>query len=78
MHFAVGGRPTLEWAFTLDAGTKPRRLDRKEVGPVGVVRLGVYRIDGSTFTLHSSDAARPGDFTGSGDRVVVEVFKRSK
>jgi uncharacterized protein (TIGR03067 family) len=76
MQFAVDGRSTREWTFSLEARTNPRRLDRKEVGAVGTVRLGIYRIEGDTFTLHSSDAARPGDFTGSGNRVIVEVFKR--
>jgi uncharacterized protein (TIGR03067 family) len=76
MKYAVGGSPTVEWAFAVNGKVRPARLDRKEVGAVDKSRLGIYRIEGGVLTIHSSDGARPTDFSGDGDRVIVEVFRR--
>jgi uncharacterized protein (TIGR03067 family) len=80
MKYAVAGKPTNEWVFTLNKDTKPPELDRKGVkgAALGFTYRGIYRLEGDTFTLCSRDNVRPMDFDTPGTGVYVEVFKRKK
>jgi uncharacterized protein (TIGR03067 family) len=78
MKYAVAGEPSNEWVFTLDV--KLGRLDRKGIKghADGLAYLGIYRIEGGTFTLCSCDGKRPANFAETGQGVFVEVYKRIK
>jgi uncharacterized protein (TIGR03067 family) len=80
MKYALAGRPTNEWAFTLDATRGPPRFDRKGVkgDANGLIFRGIYRLDGDTFILCSREGDRPVDFRGAAPSVYVEAFQRKK
>ena len=79
MSFAFDGRPTMAWSFTLDGRPPLPCLDREEVRfPANGILRGIYRLDGDTLTLHSRRGERPADFSGKGEGVLVEVFRRKK
>jgi uncharacterized protein (TIGR03067 family) len=80
MDYTVTPNLANTWVFTLDGTTNPTRFDRK--GIIGCAKgftyLGIYRIEGDTFTLCSCDGYRPKSFGDTRAGVFVEVFKRTK
>jgi uncharacterized protein (TIGR03067 family) len=79
MSFAFDGRPTRSWSFTLDGRPTLPCLDQGEAGfPANGILRGIYRLDGDTLTLNSRRGGRPDNFSGNGEGVIVEVFKRKK
>jgi uncharacterized protein (TIGR03067 family) len=80
MKYAVVGKPTNEWVFSLDGKARPPRLDRQGIKGAanGLTYLGVYRLAGDGFVLCSREGARPADFGGAGAGVYVEVYERVK
>jgi uncharacterized protein (TIGR03067 family) len=80
MKYAVSGKPTNEWEFTLAPKESPKQFDRKGTkgAALGLVYLGVYRIEKDTFVLCSCPGTRPADFGGIGPGVYVETYRRMK
>jgi uncharacterized protein (TIGR03067 family) len=80
MKYANAGKPSNEWTLRLDGKAAPARLDRKGVSEVvaGFDYLGIYRIEGDTFTLCSCYQRRPTEFGEAGRGVYLEVFERVK
>jgi len=77
MRFAFDGRPTMAWSFTLDGRPTLPCLDREEIRfPANGILRGIYRLDGDTLTLHSRRGVRPDNFSGKGEGVIVQVFRR--
>lgn len=81
MKYTNAGKASNEWTLRLDGkATTPARLDRKGASAVvtGFDYLGIYRIEGDTFTLCSCYQERPTEFGGAGRGVYLEVFERVK
>src|SRR5262249_56168430 len=47
--------PNEAWIITLDTTKTPRRIDRLKVGQQKDVRVGIYRLEGDTFTFCLGD-----------------------
>jgi uncharacterized protein (TIGR03067 family) len=80
MKYAVSGKPTNEWEFTLAPKEGPKQFDRKGTrgAALRLVYLGVYRIEKDTFILCSCPGTRPTNFDGVGIGVYLETFTRKK
>jgi uncharacterized protein (TIGR03067 family) len=80
---SISTRPSattrLDLKVSLDESARPPAIDTATIGPKPTRLIGIYRIEGDTFTIHMTtpDKPRPTDFEPEPDNdAAVIAFRR--